>query len=192
MNPPKEKAMGDGLLVGLGVGFGLVAVVAVLGVVFGAMAISNTHDNVRRGWTLTPTLVANTDLKEGTPLTVERISRRQIPTPFVTKNTVLPADAAKLLERPLRFDVQAGDPLRWSDVELAYPPVRVLVASRDLRAGTTLSSDDVEERVLSSEFVGESWVRASDTGAAIGRTTVVPALKGDPLLWTHVPPKALK
>ena len=87
--------------------------------------------------------------------------------------------------------VQAGDPLRWSDFETTKQE-KVLFATRDVALGAVLTEADVEERGLVKEMITDSWVGAVDRPQAVGRVLIAPFRKGDPIMWTHLPPKGAK
>jgi len=184
--------MKRGLRMGLGIGLILAVVVGMGGALAGLMSIASAGPAARRGWPLTPVLVATIELDAGTSLTLDHFSTRDVPSIFVTANSVTPDGGSKLLNRPLLFSLHAGDPIRWTDVEPAFPMTVVLLATRDLLAGTKLTSADFEELRVSSKFVNDSWVRADDSAMVLGHSIAVPTLKGDPILWTHLPPKAAK
>jgi Flp pilus assembly protein CpaB len=81
--------------------------------------------------------------------------------------------------------MSAGDPLRWSTFE-AKQSSKVLFLKVDAGAGRQLSEDELEERFVADALLTPSWVPASDRGRVSSRRVLVPFLKGDPLLWTHL------
>lgn len=67
-----------------------------------------------KGWALVPVVVAAADVSEGTELTMELISRKEVPEQFVTGGDVLTKDAPLIIGRKVNFPIVAGDPITWS------------------------------------------------------------------------------
>ena len=187
--PPKNTS---GLVAGLGIGLGITAVMMCLGSVVGYAYIQKQRTDVRRGWNLVPVVVAAVDISENATVTMEMISQRSIPEQFVTSSVVKPDSASYIVNQKVLVPIQAGDPLRWSDFETKDAQSKVLYATRDVALGATLSADDVEERSLPKAMLTDSWVISTDRATAVGRKTIAPFRKGDPILWTHLPPTAAK
>jgi predicted Ser/Thr protein kinase len=66
------------------------------------------------GMSMTPVVVAATDLDENTVLTWDMISQRAFPKLYVTKSVVRPNSAGYILGQKLSVSVLKGDPLLWS------------------------------------------------------------------------------
>jgi len=186
MTEQKVKTSFDGLLMGLGVGLGLSLVLLGLGGFAGRAWVSHTRDAVRAGWTLVPAMTAATDLKEGTELMPPMLSSRLVPEQFVTSSSVVLADVPKVTGLRLTATVKTGQLVRWTDLAPRRTLVTQLFAARDLAAGDRLTDGDLAERQVTSTVVSASWV--SEKNAAIGRVTVAPFAKGDPILTTHFAP----
>src|SRR5437868_13897608 len=54
---------------------------------------------VRRGWNLVPVVVAAQDIPEGTTVTLDMISQRQVPEQFVTSSVVRPESAVHVVNQ---------------------------------------------------------------------------------------------
>lgn len=68
---------------------------------------------------------------------------------------------------------------------------RVLVAARDLEAGSTVRGSDVRyETIRADQRVLTHLVGASDRGRFVGRVTTMPVFAGEPLLAAHLRPRA--
>lgn len=181
----------DNFVVGLGVGVAVGVVLLCLGSAAMFAYSQKRAADARKGWNLVPVVVAAVDVTEGTTLTMEQLSQRSIPEQFVTSSVVKPDSASYIVNQKVLVPLQAGDPLRWSDFE-TKKATPVLFAAREVPLGAVLSAADVEVRAGVEQLLTDSWVRAEEQGGLIGRITIAPFHKGDPLLWTHVPPKALK
>jgi Flp pilus assembly protein CpaB len=162
-----------------------------LGSAVGFSYLQKLKVDVRKGWNLVPVVVAAVDLDQGKAVTMDMISQRSVPEQFVTSSIVKPDSASYIVNQKILVPVQAGDPLRWSDFETTKLE-KVLFATRDVALGAVLAETDVEERGLVKEMITDSWVGAVDRPQAVGRTLIAPFRKGDPILWTHLPPKGAK
>lgn len=95
-------------------------VALVLGLLAGVVAysaIKKKEADVRRGWNLVPVVVAAADVPEGTVVTFDMISQRQVPEQFVTSSVVKPDSASYVVNQKVLVPLQAGDPLLWSQFE---------------------------------------------------------------------------
>lgn len=95
-------------------------VALVLGLLAGIVAYSairKKESDVRKGWNLVPIVVAAQDIPDGTVLTFDMISQRQVPDQFVTSSVVKPHSANYILNQKVLVPLQAGDPLLWSQFE---------------------------------------------------------------------------
>jgi len=180
-----EKLLLDGVKRGFLIGVSVLVVLGGLGFFAARALVTKTHDMVRAGWTLTPVLVAKTDLNKGAELTAETLEPRAIPSVLVTANSLQPSDAAKVAGQRIKHALYAGAPIRWSDVR-STPLKTVLFATRDIVDGARLTAADVEERSIAADIPNASWV--VDKRDVIGRVTVAPFLRGDPILTTHFAP----
>jgi Flp pilus assembly protein CpaB len=188
--PPANTGT-SGFVLGLSIGLGVSLLFLCLAGAGGFFYVQKQRTDVRKGWNLVPVVVAAVDLSENTVVTMELISQRSVPEQFVTSSVVKPDSASYIVNQKVLVPIQAGDPLRWSDFETTKQE-KVLFAKRDLALGAVLSETDVEERGLVKELITDSWVAAADRPQAIGRTLIAPFRKGDPILWTHLPPKGAR
>ncbi len=99
--------------------FGIAGVLALLAVAVGMLLLDGTNRRIRSGWNLVPVVVAATDLTEGTLITLEMISQRSVPENFVTASVIRPDSTTYVVNQKILVDVQAGDPLLWSQFEVA-------------------------------------------------------------------------
>lgn len=181
----------DGFSAGLGLGLAVGFAFFVLGSAGAYFFFKTQAQHARRGFNPVPIVVAVEDLGAGTPVTLDRISQRSLPEQFVTPSLVQPDKVSRVMNLKLRVPLQAGDPLRWSDVA-AEAETKVLFAAREVPLGAVLTADDVRDAAVGDALLTASWVRAEEQAGLIGRITIAPFHKGDPILWTHVPPKAIK
>ena len=109
--PLQKGVFVGGLFAGLGLGalfFGLFAGL------FGYVRVKAATTFVRRGWALTPVLVAAQDLPPGQAVTAQMISQRNVPEQFVTASVIKPDSASYILNQRLSVPVRAGDLLNWT------------------------------------------------------------------------------
>ncbi|MBL8913909.1 MAG: hypothetical protein JNM17_24615 [Archangium sp.] len=190
LNPPAPQKNWSGFIAGLGIGLAITFVFLCLGGAVGFSYVEKQRKDVRKGWNLVPVIVAAVDISEKTTVTMDMISQRSIPEQFVTSSIVKPDSASYIVNQKVLVAIQAGDPLRWSDFEAAQANTKVLFATRDVALGSVLGADDVEERAAPNDVLTDSWVRSTDSATAVGRKAIAPFRKGDPILWTHLPPPA--
>lgn len=126
---------------------------AVLGLA-GYARMRRNEQAIRRDWSLVPVVVAAQDLPEGTTVTMEMITQRQVPEQFVTSSVVKPDSASYIVNQRTLFPLQAGDPLLWSAFETSRAVERL---------NTTVNGDDrlVSVKVSNEAAVG-GWVRPND------------------------------
>jgi Flp pilus assembly protein CpaB len=167
------------------------ALLLCLGSVGGVFLVKRAATNARMGWNLVPVVVAAVDIPAKTTVTMEMIAQRSIPEQFVTSSVVQPDGASYIVNQKVLVPLQAGDPLRWSDFDIAKK-IRVLFAVKDVVVGSVLWETDVEEREVDHDLVTDSWVLNADRPQAIGRTLIAPFRKGDPIMWTHLQAKGAK
>jgi Flp pilus assembly protein CpaB len=167
----------------LGALAGLVAGGMMLAVI-GFFFVRYEAARVRRGWNLVPVVVAAADIHEGELVTLDNISQRMVPEQFVTSSVVRPESASHIVNQKITVEVQAGDPLLWSQFETKAKP-SVLVAAADIPVGTTLAEKDVAEREVPKDLLTESFILTKDRPQVIGRSVAAPFRRGDPILWTH-------
>ncbi|OJH40438.1 Flp pilus assembly protein CpaB [Cystobacter ferrugineus] len=123
-------------------------------------AIKKKEADVRRGWNLVPVVVATQDLPEGTVITFEMISQRQVPEQFVTSSVVKPDSANYVVGQKVLVALQTGDPLLWSQFETTKAAERLSTkVQKKVRAVT------IDSRTTTS--VG-GWVRPNDHVDVIG------------------------
>lgn len=190
--PAPPRTSGGGFVIGLLIGIGVSLIFLCVGGAVGFSVVQKMKVDARKGWNLVPVVVAAVDMKEKETVTIEMLSQRAVPEQFVTSSIVKPDSASYIVNQKLLVSVLAGDPLRWSDFETTDQKQKMLVAARDVPLGAVLSEVDVEERSIEKSLITDSWVSFVDRPQAVGRTLIAPFRKGDPILWTHLPPKGAK
>jgi pilus assembly protein CpaB len=85
--------------------------------VVGTVALRAVERDVKKPWNLVPIVVARTNIAEGTELTLEQLSVRQVPEQFVTSSIVKPEAFRYVTGQRIMVPVQAGDPLMWSEFQ---------------------------------------------------------------------------
>ena len=117
-------------------------------------AIKKKEADVRRGWNLVPVVVATQDIPEGTVITFDMISQRQVPEQFVTSSVVKPDSANYVVGQKVLVALQTGDALLWSQFETTKAAERLSTkVQKKVRAVA------IEARNTTS--VG-GWVRPND------------------------------
>lgn len=187
LNPQSPQTGSSSFIRGLSLGLALFLTVACVGTGLGFVYVKGVANSVRKGWNLVPVVTAAVDIKGGTRLTMAMITQRSIPEQFVTSSVVKPDSASSVFNQEILVDVQAGDPLQWSQFEITKvrQPV-VLFATTDLTSGRSLSAADVEERPVRESLITTSWVRTEDRPQALGKKVLAAFRKGDPILWTQL------
>jgi pilus assembly protein CpaB len=118
MRSPSGGGGGSGgWIAGLAIGLGLTVVLGLVVMVVGYSWVKKKEADVRRGWNLVPVVVAATDIPEGTVVTFDMISQRQVPEQFVTSSVVKPDSANYVVNQKVLVPLQAGDLLLWSEFE---------------------------------------------------------------------------
>ncbi|MDX2013498.1 MAG: SAF domain-containing protein [Myxococcaceae bacterium] len=106
-----------GASVALGVLSGLVVACLAGGAVGGVLyrrAKQAATDRDEAAWAMTRTVVAAVNLSPGTPITIDLLSDRKVPSRLVTSSAVPLTEASSLIGQPLRVAVSAGDVLPWT------------------------------------------------------------------------------
>jgi Flp pilus assembly protein CpaB len=62
--------------------------------------------------------------------------------------------------------------------------VKILVAARDLPAGSTVTLDDIEERLAHESLVTSSVVKPDSASYIVNQKLTLPLLAGDPVHWS--------
>ena len=138
-------------------------VALVLSLAAGAVAFSaikKKEADVRRGWNLVPVVVAAVDIAEGTVISFDMISQRQVPEQFVTSSVVKPDSASYIVNQKVLVPLQAGDPLLWSQFETTRAAERLSTKVQKRARAITIDAG----RLAS---VG-GWVRPNDHVDVIG------------------------
>ena len=123
-------------------------------------AIKKKEADVRRGWNLVPVVVAAVDIAEGTVVSFDMISQRQVPEQFVTSSVVKPESASYIVNQRVLVPLQAGDPLLWSQFETTRAAERLSTKVQKRARAITIDAG----RLAS---VG-GWVRPNDHVDVIG------------------------
>jgi len=97
--------------------FGIAAALALVASGVAALLLDGTNRRVKSGWNLVPVAVAASDLTTNTLITSEMISTRFVPEAFITSSVVKPDNTAYVVNQKILVDVQAGDPLLWTQFE---------------------------------------------------------------------------
>lgn len=183
LDPQGHRAQGSGRTAAIVTG--VVIAVVLLGLELGGTMLYAKHRGrlARKGWNLSPALVATRALKPGQKLTADMVTTGQIPEQFATRTLVKPEALPQVLGAQLVGELTTGDTLRWTDV--LTEPVTVLVVTRDVKAGTALTKDELTTREVAKDFPGTSWARAGDETIA-GKTLKVSLRAGDPVLTTFL------
>jgi pilus assembly protein CpaB len=138
-------------------------VALVLGLLSGVVAFSAIQKQMadaRKGWNLTPVVVATTDIAEGTVVTFDMISQRSVPDQFITSSVVKPDSASYVVNQKVLVPVQAGDPLLWSQFETTKAAERL--STKVVKRGRAITIDATK----SASVAG--WVRPNDHVDIIG------------------------
>lgn len=135
----------------------------VLGLVAGIVsygAIKAKESAVRKGWNLVPVAVANQSIPAGTVITYEVVAQRDVPEQFVTSSVVKPETSSYVVGQKVLVDLQAGDPLLWSQFATTKTAERLSSkVQKKLRAITI--------EVGKKQSVG-GWVRPNDKVDVLG------------------------
>lgn len=123
-------------------------------------AIRVKEMNVRRGWNLVTVVVASTTIPEGTVVTADMISQRDIPEQFVTQSVVRPETSNLVLNQEVLVTLQPGDPLLWS--QFATSRTAEKLSTKVQKKGRAITID-----AANIHSVG-GWVRPNDHVDIIG------------------------
>ncbi|HLL54326.1 MAG TPA: Flp pilus assembly protein CpaB [Myxococcaceae bacterium] len=118
------------------------------------------RDRVRRGWNLVPVVVAAVDIPEGTVVSVDMISQRNVPEQFVTSSVVKPDSASYVVNQKVLVALQAGDPLLWSQFETTKAAERL--STKIQKKGRAITIDASKTAAVGG------WVRPNDHVDVIG------------------------
>ncbi len=105
--------------------FAISSVFGVIAIGVAALLFDGTTKRVRLGWDLVPVMVASVELPEGTTITVDMVAERAVPEAFVTSSVVRPDSVQYLINQKILVPTQAGDPLLWSQFEVAHANERL-------------------------------------------------------------------
>jgi pilus assembly protein CpaB len=72
---------------------------------------------VPKGWNLVPVVVAAMDVSAGAVVAIQLLGQRAIPEQCVTSSVAKPDSASSVVNRKVLVPLEAGDPLRWSQLE---------------------------------------------------------------------------
>jgi pilus assembly protein CpaB len=138
-------------------------VAGILGLLAALLAyktIQRKEENLTRGWELTPVVVANQDITEGTVLDAGMVAEFSVPKKFAMPSVVRPNQAEKVISQKLLVPVQKGDLILWSHFrsEGAFEHLSKIVTRR-MRA--------VSLGVSGAEGVS-GWVRPNDFVDVLG------------------------
>lgn len=135
-------------------------VLGLIAFVTGWSGLQKARSDVRKGWNLTPVIVATVDISEGTVMTMEMVSQRSIPEQFVTSSVIKPDSASYVIGQKVMVALQAGDPLMWSQFETSRASERL--TNKVLKRTRAIT---IEAKTTSS--VG-GWVRPNDHVDIVG------------------------
>jgi pilus assembly protein CpaB len=129
-------------------------VLTAVGLFIAWINVRGSERAAKRGWNLVPVMVATDNLSEGTVLTEDLVSTREVPEMFVTASVVKPDSVAYVVNQRILVPVQAGDPLLWTQFDSARATERM---SRHISAHGRAFT--IEAHTITS--VG-GWVRPGD------------------------------
>lgn len=133
----------------------LIAVIlAALAAVMVHSVMSKKEAEVRKGWNLTPIVVAAMDIEEGQTMTMDMMSRHMIPEQFVTSSVIKPESANYVDGQKVLVPIQKGDMLLWSQFETSKAAERLSTIIQ--KKGRALTID-----ASGSKAVG-GWLRPND------------------------------
>ena len=135
-------------------------VLAVVAAFIVQRVISNKEQEARKGWNLTPVIVAAVDIPEGTTISMEMMSRHMIPEQFVTSSVVKPESANFIDGQKILIPLQQNDMLLWSQFETSKAAERLSTIIQ--KKGRALTID-----ASGSKAVG-GWLRPNDHIDIIG------------------------
>jgi pilus assembly protein CpaB len=134
--------------------FAVAAVLLLLCGVTGFLAVRGEERQVRRGWALVPVAVAAANIPEGSVVTFDMISSRDVPEMFVTSSVVKPESVRFITDQRILVPVQAGDPLLWSEFETSLSTERLSTRVQRRGRAFTIDADEISS-------VG-GWIRPGD------------------------------
>jgi pilus assembly protein CpaB len=137
----------------------IAAALATLAGLLAFVALRVRAAEARRGWTLTPVVVAQTEISEGATLTRELVAERLVPEQFVSSSVVRPDKAEFLDGAKVLVPLQRGDPILWTQLETTRGERLSTKILRKARAITIEASQAVS--------VG-GWVRPNDHDDVLG------------------------
>ena len=105
--------------------FALAGMLATVAVAVGWMTVVSSERQVTRAWNLVPVTVAAHDIPAGTLVTFDMLSSRAVPDQFITASVVKPDSASYVVNQKILVPVQAGDPLLWTQFEMAAATERL-------------------------------------------------------------------
>ena len=105
--------------------FAIASVFGVIAIGVAALLFDGTTKRVRLGWDLVPVMVASVELPEGTTISVDMVSERAVPEAFVTSSVIRPDSVQYLINQKILVPAQAGDPLLWTQFEVAHANERL-------------------------------------------------------------------
>jgi len=138
----------------------MAAVLAIAAGILSFTAIKNREKDVQRGWHLKTVLVANSNISEGDVVTGDMVVSRQVPERFVTSSNIGPGDVNHIRNQKILVNVQAGDPLLWSQFSMSKTVERLSSKVLKRMRAFTLKVDNVSS-------VG-GWIRPNDRVDIIG------------------------
>ncbi len=152
--------------------FGIAGVFGLIAIGVALLLFDGTNRRVRTGWNLVPVVVAATHLTEGTIITVEMISHRSVPEQFVTSSVIKPDSTQYVVNQKILVDVQAGDPLLWSQFEVAR--------SNERLSKKVMKRARAFDLMTSRTIAVGGWVKPNDRIDIIA--SLKPREKGSPLV----------
>ncbi|MBK7861570.1 MAG: Flp pilus assembly protein CpaB [Archangiaceae bacterium] len=134
--------------------FVMAAVLLVFGAAAAFAVVRNSEREIRKPWALVPVAVAAVNIPEGTTVTFDMISKRDVPEQFATISVVKPEQVNFITNQRIMVAVQAGDPLLWSEFESSMKAERLSTRVQKRARAYTIDAEDIVS-------VG-GWLRPGD------------------------------
>ena len=132
------------------------------------------------------------DVERGALVRREDLAEKQVAADSVTTSVVKADSAVYVLGQTLQVPAQAGDPMRWSDVDTgpgnanAVVQAAIVTVASDLAEGTELKWEMLQVRSVPASIATSSVVKQTGAPYVVGHKILVPMKKGDALKWSDI------